>query len=467
MNILEVMDDPELFGRWFAGPSWMAWRAFLRALFGLPTSDTDLAIFSECTGRASVRSYSEAWLVCGRRAGKSFVLALVAVYLATFRSYREHLAPGERATILVIATDRRQARVIFRYIKGLITGTPMLKAFLQGEPRADNLDLYNGVTIEVGTASYRTSRGYSFAAVLADEIAFWPTDSSAEPDYEILDAVRPGLATIPGAMLLCASSPYARRGALWDAFQRYYGQDGTDVLVWRAPTRTMNPTVPQGIIERAVERDVASAASEYYAEFRNDVDAFLTLEAIQAVVPIGVRERAPINRFRYAAFCDPSGGSRDSMTLAVSHIQDKRVVIDCVREVRAPFRPDDAVRDFVETLKRYGVKTIIGDRYAGEWPRDAFARYGIRYKASEKVKSDIYREVLPLINSCECELVDDPRLIAQFASLERRTSRGGRDSIDHPPHGHDDLANAVAGALITGKRNEEGRYGTFLLRGYV
>ena len=36
--------------------------------------------------------------------------------------------------------------------------------------------------------------------------------------------------------------------------------------------------------------------------------------------------------------------------------------------------------------------------------------------------------------------------LAQLCGLERRTARGGRDSIDHAPGGHDDLANAVAGA---------------------
>ncbi|WP_457849386.1 hypothetical protein, partial [Staphylococcus aureus] len=91
-------------------------------------------------------------------------------------------------TVLVIATDRRQARVIFRYVRGLITGTPMLAAMIQGQMRADGLDLTNGVTIEVGTASFKTSRGYAFVAVLADEIAFWPSEDSAEPDFEILDA---------------------------------------------------------------------------------------------------------------------------------------------------------------------------------------------------------------------------------------------------------------------------------------
>jgi hypothetical protein len=89
-----------------------------------------------------------------------------------------------------------------------------------------------------------------------DELAFWPTENSTDPDYEILDALRPG-ATINGAMLLCASSPYSRRGALWDAHRRHYGRDDDPILVWQAPTREMNPTVPQRVIDDAAERDPA------------------------------------------------------------------------------------------------------------------------------------------------------------------------------------------------------------------
>ena len=58
----------------------------------------------------------------------------------------------------------------------------------------------------------------------------------------MINAIRPGMATIPGAMLLVRSSPYARRGALWDAHRRHFGKDGDPILVWQAPTRTMNPT---------------------------------------------------------------------------------------------------------------------------------------------------------------------------------------------------------------------------------
>lgn len=264
--------------------------------------------------------------------------AALVQYLAAFHDYRRHLSPGERGTVLVIATDRKQARTIFRYIRALLTQVPMLSKLIEREDR-ETIDLSNSVTIEVGTASFKSVRGYTIVAALCDEIAFWPTDDSAQPDYEILDALRPGMATIPNAMLLCASSPYARRGALWDAHRRHFGKDGDPTLVWQAPTRTMNPSVPQRVIDEATERDPASAAAEYGAQFRSDVESFVNREAVEACVSVGIQERSPISGVTYSAFVDPSGGSADSMTLAIGHWQDDVVVIDAVRERRPPFNP--------------------------------------------------------------------------------------------------------------------------------
>jgi hypothetical protein len=93
------------------------------------------------------------------------------------------------------------------------------------------------------------------------------------------------------------------------------------------------------------------------------------------------------------------------------------------------------------------VHTVQGDRYAGEWPRDAFRRNGIEYLPAAKPKSDLYFETLPHVNSGEVDLLDNSVLINQLLGLERRTARGGRDSIDHGPGAHDDLANAVAGVV--------------------
>ena len=120
------------------------------------------------------------------------------------------------------------------------------------------------ITIEVHTASFRTVRGYTVVAGLCDEMAFWRIDDSASPDTEILNALRPAMATVPGAVLLCASSPYARRGELYRAWQRHYGKR-SKVLVWQAASKVMNPSLPAAFLKQAYADDPASAAAEYGA----------------------------------------------------------------------------------------------------------------------------------------------------------------------------------------------------------
>ncbi|HEY7302432.1 MAG TPA: hypothetical protein VH684_31435 [Xanthobacteraceae bacterium] len=454
-NIIEALTAPKFWGQWFRDlNTWSAWFSFLKTTFALPLTDEDRALYQRCTGRtlslaAVVR---EVWLICGRRAGKTRIAACIAAYLAVFGRWASHLAPGERASILLIAADRKQARVAMRYLRSLfVDHRGGLSRLIMGETQ-ETITLRNRVQIEVATGSFRTTRGYTLAAVICDEIAFWRADEgSANPAAEIISALRPALATMPGSLLIALSSPYARRGPLWEAYRKHYGRDGDPVLVWKADTRTMNPTVPESVIAEAYENDPAAAAAEFGAEFRTDVETFIAREVVEAAVVPGRFELAPVVGPRYVAFVDPSGGSADAMTLAIAHRDraENRAILDAVRERRPPFSPEAVVGEFADVLKAYRVSTVTGDRWGGEFVREPFRRHGIKYELSDKSKSDLYRDVLPVLNSGKAELLDLPRLVAQLTSLERRTTRGsGRDVIDHPPLGHDDIANAVCGALL-------------------
>jgi hypothetical protein len=439
------------------GDSWWPWRTFLRALFALGMDEAETALYRTHTGRTEVPAepFKEAALVVGRRGGKSRILSLVAVFLATFRDYAPYLAPGEVATIAVIAADRKQARSIFRFTIGLLRAVPMLASMIEDD-RADAIVLNNRVVIEIHTASFRVTRGYTFAAVLADETAFWRDENSANPDIEIFRALRPGMSSIPGAILLNASSPYRGAGLLWSTFQRHYGHDDARVLVWKADTATMNPRVDAAIITEAYEDDPESAASEYGAEFRTDIADFVSRQIVEACIEPGCYERPPARAAgRYSAFIDAAGGSgSDSMTIAISHLDgtgtDRIPVLDAVRERKPPFSPDDVVQEFSMLMKSYGVSRATSDKWGGDWIGEAFRKYQITVEPSAEPKSDIYRELLPLLNARRCSLLDHPRLVAQLCGLERRVARGGKDSIDHTPSpaAHDDVANAVAGALV-------------------
>jgi hypothetical protein len=219
-------------------------------------------------------------------------------------------------------------------------------------------------------------------------------------------------------------------------------------MVAQGATRDFNPDLPQSIIDRAMDRDPAAAAAEYLAQFRTDVEAFITREAVEKCVQPDLFERPPERKHSYVAFVDPSGGSSDAMTMAIAHREGETQILDVVRERKPPFSPEAVVEEYTSLMKQYRVSKVYGDRYGGEWPREQFSKRGVFYEPAEKPKSELYRDLLPLINSGAVDLLDNERLVQQLVMLERRTSRGGRDSIDHAPGAHDDVANAAAGALV-------------------
>jgi hypothetical protein len=467
VSMREALASPAYFADLIGGPSWAAWRVLLIAIVGEELTDDERVIFEGLTGRASepLEPVEEFWGVIGRRGGKTRAMAILAAYLAACVDHRDSLAPGERGVIPLIAASVQQAANAFAFVEGVFAVAPNLKDLVDGAT-SDTLSLTTAIDISVRPASFRTIRGITAVAAIADEIAFWRSDDSANPDREILKALRPSLATT-GGPLIAISSPHAKRGELYGTFKRHFGAAGHPlILVAKAASRTMNPTLPQRVIDRATEEDPEAASAEYGAEFRGDIEIFVGREAIEACVAKGVSVRSPLPGVRYFGFADPSGGSNDAMTLAIGHREGERVVLDCVVERRAPFSPDSVVTEFAGTLKVYRCSTVTGDRYAGEWPSERFQVHGIRYEPAELNRSELYLAFLPLVNSGRVELLDNPRMVTQFVGLERRTSRAGRDTVDHAPGAHDDVANSVAGvAAMLASARPMMRFSEDLIRG--
>ena len=455
MNILEALRDENLFAPHMGSlESWAPWETFLASAFALPIPDADL--FTRCTGRATPpkQPIKEAWMIVGRRGGKSRITALIATYLACFHDYGEHLSPGEFGLVSVLATDRMQARVIMRYIQSFITDTPLLASMVVNT-KAESVDLDNRITIQVTSCTIRAPRGYTVVAALCDEIAFWRSDSTANPDSEILTALRPAMSTIPNAMLICLSSPYARRGAMWEAYRKFYGQDSGDILVWRAPTWVMNPTISQSFLDREKERDPLAFQSEYAADFRSDISAALDADWIDAALCLKNLDLPKSTDPRpYVGFADMSGGRIDSATLAIAHCEPNQpcVIVDLVRRWPPPFSPESVVKQMADCLGMYGLNSIIGDNYSAELTVELFSKAGVSYRCSDDSASDLYLQAVPLFSTDMLQAPDHPVLRTELTCLERRTRASGKDLITHPPGGHDDLANAVIGAAVNARR---------------
>jgi hypothetical protein len=200
VSLRRALEDPELLGSVLAGPSWKAWRSLLIAANGEPLTDDELLIFTQYTGRvkAPTKRVDELWCAIGRRGGKSRAMATMAAYSAGLCDHSDKLARGERGVVLLIAQDKRAAKVGLDYAEGAFDSTPMLRQLIK-ERRREELVLTNGITLEVRAPTLRGVRGTTCVAVICDEIAFWRSEESANPDAEILHAVRPTLATSGGS----------------------------------------------------------------------------------------------------------------------------------------------------------------------------------------------------------------------------------------------------------------------------
>ncbi len=265
-SIIEAIKNPKLFGslpRFKKLETWTNWIVVLKAIFGLPMTAEDLVIFNRYTGRASppLVGSKENFLIIGRRGGKSFISALIGVFIACFFSFVEYLTTGERGVVLILAVDKAQAKVVFHYCKGIIEAIPALRRMVTAW-RADEVELSNDITIAVKTSDYRSVRGVTIVCCICDEVAFWDSQG-VNPDTAVFSALRPAMATIPIAKLICISTGYAQVGVLYDMHKKYHGQDDNEVLVWQADTATMNPTISQNFIDKEIEKDPEAGRAEW------------------------------------------------------------------------------------------------------------------------------------------------------------------------------------------------------------
>ena len=290
-----ALGDARLLGDALHGPSWANWRVMLIAAMGEALMAEERKTFTKFTGREREpgERIEEALFLIGRRGGKDRATSVMVAYLAALTDWSSVLARGETGLVLCIGADVKQAKVQRDYIEGTFDASPLLSRLVVNRT-ADAIELSNGIVIEVRAASFRRLRGATCVAVIATEAAFWLTDESSNPDTEILNAVRPALATTGGPLVII-TTPYARRGEVWNVYRRHYGPEGDPlVLVAQGTTRDFNPVLSQKIIDRAMERDPAAASANYLAQFRVDIESFIAQEAVEACVIPSRHELPPM-----------------------------------------------------------------------------------------------------------------------------------------------------------------------------
>ena len=211
----------------------------------------------------------------------------------------------------------------------------------------------------------------------------------------------------------------------------------------------MNPTVPQSFIDAEYEKDPVSAEAEFGAQFRTDIETYISREAVEAVVEWGAHERGPFGNTRYTGFVDVSRWWCRLALLWLLPTKKVRSVFSMPPRGEATILArggDRRVRRPVEDLPHHQ-----GDRRPIRRRVPARAYSASTASATSRAKTPRARSIS---GWCRCstsgkvKLLGNKRLVSQLIGLERNTARGGRDSIDHARGAHDDVANAVAGALL-------------------
>jgi hypothetical protein len=450
VTIEEAMRDRHLLGSALGDiETFAVWLVILKAAFGLGLNRQERRLFNKVAGsrKPPSRRVRELWAIVGRRGGKTRIAAALAVFLALCADHAGKLAPGETGYVLVLAASKAQADACFSYCRGFIEASPILGQQID-TITSDEIRLKGGIVIAVHPNNFRTVRGRTLLACIFDEVAFWRDEGSAQPDIETLRAVLPALATT-GGMLIGISSPYRQIGLMHSRKRDYFGKEDPDVLVVAGATQDFNPTIDKSVIERARREDPTAAASEWDGEFRADIAQFLPDEVIDDAVDQGrPLELPPREGAHYRAFMDASAGRHDAYCLGIGHCKGDKFIADVIRGRKPPFDVREVTTEFVKLAREYRCGTIVGDNYAGEWVKQAVEEAGGEFRRSDMAKSGLYLEALPFFMRGAVSMPNLPPLVRELRLLERRTSRSGRDSVDHPPNGGtDDHANVLAGCM--------------------
>jgi hypothetical protein len=470
-DVVEFVTDAQLLGLTLSE----AQETLLRAIYGLPLSEAQAACFRLCTGREQppAGGFGEVTVVAGARAGKdSRIAAPIICYESVFGGHERHLAKGERAVLPLVAQDARATRVAFGYIRDYLVRSPLLARQVAGEPLASEITLTNGLSVACFPSTLRSLRGWTIPAGVLDELAFFRLEGSADSDAEIQASIRRGMLSFPAPRLVKISTPYMRSGVLYEDFKRAWALPDPDLLVWRAPSLVMNPSLRPERLERERRLDPSRFAREYEAEFAEDLEAFLPGAWVDGAIVRGRHELPPRLGVPYVAAVDPSGGGADAFTLVIAHHEESAAGLRVVQDVMKSWTRtrqsgvdlEGVVKEIAGCCRDYRCTTVLGDRYGSGWVRERFRAEGLRYIEPELKrpnepdatryldKSLAYAEVTPLFAQGRIDLLDHPQLIRELKCLERRARAGGKPLIDHPTGGHDDCAVAVALAAVSAMR---------------
>lgn len=453
----------------------------LKSLYGLPLdTQEELDIWSGFQGKAQVdelgyltavpspvpyvpKKYREGWMIVGRRGSKtdSFAATVVA-YEAAFGGHEADGRRGQEIMCFQIAQDLKLAMYSLHFITAALESSPLGKSLIEYPITKNFIKLKNGVTIVCYPPTLKSVRGYANAVAVLDEVGVWYQDSdSANPDYEVYRAVRPGQLQFENPLILGLSSAWNKQGMLY----RYYeaGTDGKnapegardefkDALVIHATTAMMgNPRVKREDLAADRAKDPKAFEREYLSVFQDSISGFLNSDLVKLAVKAGIHELPPDPNMLYVAALDPAF-RHDAFAFTIFHATPEGEIIqDVVRQYIPPagsvLSPEAILAEIGQILRKYNVYTVYTDQYHMESLQQLAMRHGFQMEGvvfTGAKKASLYGSLQQLVNQKRIQLLDHKEQYQELVRLEKKLSVGSTVKISAPSGARDDLATVVA-----------------------
>lgn len=384
-----------------------------------------------------------------------------AVLAALYKLFAWQAAGGKGNQVYFVASDLGQANDDLDLAKKLVRQNPMLADAVLIKSNIIELKDGTGFIEILPAKDAQGLHGKTYLFLVVDEL-------HTQKDYKLLEALELDR-TRPDAMQWFASyaSMYRHKGVpLVDIQRQHETKSDPRLLVsWYAGTieeACPSLNTPYGPTMDDIEDAKRSLPSWIFRRLYLNLpgqpdDAAFDAERVEDAVVANRIVLPPEPGTQYVAFCDLSGGGGDDATLAIAHEHNGVAVLDCLIDqgprTNGTFSPEQTVEKFSGTSKAYGCSSVVGDRYAAQWPVQAFAKHGITYKPAELNRSQLYAAFEPLLNSGKVELLDHPKLMQQLVGLIRKSEK-----IDHASGDHDDHSNAAAGVLVSAAQADKRPY---------
>lgn len=433
---------------------------------------TEVELYEKFTGKTydpnGTSVINDITLIVGRRGGKTLASSILAIYSALKMNWKPLLGKHSTATILVVSHTKEFSDEIIDVIRGLIEESPILSRLIDTSKKntqstinlkvpflGDNNKItYSRVRIRTNAASSKSSRGSACPVILADEIGFWGSDSSAkETDEEIVRAITPSMLQFSGYNLFVKlSSPNIKQGVLYKLYEKQK-ELPDNFIVLNAPSWEFNNRLPAKEFSNEYKLDSDNFDREFRANFTDSISMFIIPEFVDSCVINNAKFLPPEDDredIQYFAAID-AAYKGDTFTFCVVGHQENRVkqyVMKGWEGSRANPVSAHTVAQYIRNIcKQYKIAKVFADQYSFQPLREIFQQYGVVLEENPfnvTFKKKIYFNLKRLIHNNQIDLLDNHQLVRELKELIVEQTPTGMVRISHPPGGHDDHADALA-----------------------